>query len=311
MFPPGPCGPASAGPDKGACGLLHVRLLSLAPVSLSCQGGGTEPRWPSSPPPASPCPCSLRSWGLGEFEAPGGRGSSLEPGICTKLPSFRLPSCWALLRKREAVPSPRHRTPVAQSSLLGFLRGQHHPSPCLRPQGSLGRSNTSAGPWGPASQAALPAIRPRTSTMSPTFGRGTPSTVLTVPAVSTSLGHTAGLVSQADRGPHQPQKGSPPPLNSRTCPWLRTGCPSPEGGPWAPESSGQMEPRGLGAAPCPSVCLWNPQCVGERAWPGALTLLGWGPLKYASTLREPSPTGPRPRQDLLGGTSGQMLRTHT
>ena len=60
-------GPASAGPDKGAHGRPHVRLLSPAPVSLSCQGRGLSAwPWPSSPPtPAPLCP-----W----LRGPGSRG---------------------------------------------------------------------------------------------------------------------------------------------------------------------------------------------------------------------------------------------
>lgn len=59
-------GPASAGPDKGAHGRPHVRLLSPAPVSLSCQGRGLSAwPWPSSPPtPAPLCPW-LRGPGSG------------------------------------------------------------------------------------------------------------------------------------------------------------------------------------------------------------------------------------------------------
>ena len=55
--------PGGCRPDKGPHGQPHVRLLSPAPVSLSCGGGRTSAqRWPSSPSPSSPSLCS-EAWG--------------------------------------------------------------------------------------------------------------------------------------------------------------------------------------------------------------------------------------------------------
>lgn len=136
-------GPASADPDKGAHGQPHVRLLSPAPVILSCQDRRTELLAVAFLPSASSLPWALRSrvWGSLRPQVAGAPGPGRNLDRADQA-SFLL----GPLQGQQSAGSVRG-SGEAGSVWSGRLQGlrpgsgslgsRHCPLPCLRSQGSM------------------------------------------------------------------------------------------------------------------------------------------------------------------------------
>ena len=145
-------GPASADPDKGAHGQPHVRLLSPAPVILSCQDRRTERLAVAFLPSASSLPRAPRSrvWGSLRPQVTGapGPGRNLDQADQASFllgPLQGQHSAGSVQGSGEAGSIwPGRLQGLRPGS--GSLGSRHCPLPCLRSQGSTGLAQPDSEP---------------------------------------------------------------------------------------------------------------------------------------------------------------------